>query len=331
MKRIFAIGLAILILGGGTYAAYRWWGSREGSPKYTTVQVAKDDIRQTVLATGIVQPQNRLEIKPPIAGRAETILVKEGEEVRKGHILAWLSSTERAALLDAARAKGKEELAHWKEIYKPTPLVAPISGLIIARKVEPGQTVTANEAVLVMSDRLIVKAQVDETDVGQVKVGQKARITLDAYPNEKIFAEVDHIAFEAKTVNNVTTYEVEVVPKHIPEVMKSGMTANVNFVVNSKESVLVLPADAIRQEGKESYVLLPDTAATGAPGKQTVETGISDGRRIEIVSGLKEGDSVLIAAREFKLKEGRGKDNPLNPFGAGKRRQGGAGGGKGSH
>src|SRR6185436_13241208 len=101
-----------------------------------------------------------------------------GDWVKKGQILAWLSSSERAALLDAARARGPEEVKKWEELYKPTPMLAPIAGTLIARNFEPGQGVNASDGVLVLSDRLIVRANVDETDIAQLRVGQAARLTL---------------------------------------------------------------------------------------------------------------------------------------------------------
>ena len=114
-------------------------------------------LKTFISCAGIVLPKNRLEIKPPVNGRIESILVREGDKVKTGQILAWMSSTERAALLDAARGKGEEALKYWEEIYKPIPLNAPIDGDVIVAKTQPGQTVTSSDAVVVLSDRLIVR------------------------------------------------------------------------------------------------------------------------------------------------------------------------------
>jgi len=291
---------AVLAAGVGGWMA---WGPRSGgprngkSPEYQQVPVQRGDLKVTVQATGVVQPQNRLEIKPPIAGRVEEVLVKEGEPVKKGKVLAWMSSTERAALLDAARAKGPESLAHWEEIYKPAPLIAPLDGTIIGRKVEPGQTVTAQDAVFVLSDRLIILAQVDETDIGQIRLRQGAEVALDAYPEQKITASVDQIGYEAKTVNNVTIYEVDVLPREVPEVMRSGMTANVTFVIEEKQGVLRVPAEAVRREQGQASVRIAGRPGGSAPEAKPVETGITDGKWVEVVSGLSEGDSVLVRSK----------------------------------
>lgn len=233
-NKALTVGL-IILLGLGTLIFYGVKKqSKSSEESYREVAVQRSDLEVTILSTGTVQPQNRLEIKPPVAGRIERVLVKEGQKVRVGQILAWMSSTERAALLDAARAQGADEIKKWEELYKPTPILAPLSGIVILKNVEPGQTFTTTDAVFALSDRLTVKAQVDETDIAEIKVKQTAIVTLDAYPDQKIPAVVDQIAFEAKTVSNVTTYIVDVVPDSEPEFMRSGMTANIKFFVKSK-------------------------------------------------------------------------------------------------
>lgn len=313
-KKWWVIGAVALIAG---FFIWRGTRAKETGPVFRAAQVSRTDVRVAILATGLVQPQNRLEIKPPIAGRAETIAVREGQAVKKGQVLAWMSSTERAALLDAARAKGAEELAHWEDLYKPTPLVAPLNGVVIHRNVEPGQTVTSADPVIVMSDRLIVKAQVDETDIARVKLGQAARITLDAYPDQPIAAQVGHIAFEAKTVNNVTVYEVEVVPAKVPDAMRSGMTANVNFLVQEAKDALTVPAEAVREVKGEKRVFVPAGKKREA---RAVETGLSDGKNVVILSGLAEGDAILVPTVTLPGKSGGQARNPFAPGGAQQRR-----------
>ncbi|MBS1962898.1 MAG: efflux RND transporter periplasmic adaptor subunit [Bdellovibrionales bacterium] len=303
MKNKWIWIVLILALGGGGFA---YWRTRDSeSVTYREVKVHKGDLELSILSTGTVQPENRLEIKPPIAGRIEKVLVDEGKVVRKGQILAWMSSTERAAMLDAARAKGKEETKRWEEMYQPTPILAPINGMIILRNIESGQTITNTDAVLVMSDRLTVKAQVDETDLAQIKLKQDATIVLDAYPSEKIPAVVDQIAYEAKTVNNVTTYLVDVLPVKAPEMMRSGMTANVNFATESRKDALLVSTEAVRTgEGKPNVLV---RGPSGEPTEREISIGLSDGKRTEVTEGLAEGDVVLIA-------QAKAKEKGVNPF-----------------
>src|SRR6185369_1195320 len=91
---------------------------RRAAGETRVVQVTQGPIERTIETTGEVTPLNRVEIKPPISGRIEKLLVDEGDKVRHGQILAWMSSSDRAAILDAARAKGSNEEKKWQEAYK---------------------------------------------------------------------------------------------------------------------------------------------------------------------------------------------------------------------
>ena len=287
---------------------------RSEETQVTEISPVYGSIETLISTTGTVKPQNRLEIKPPIAGRIEKVLVMEGQKVKAGEILALMSSTERAALLDAAYLEG-EEVEYWKQVYKATPLIAAIDGEVIVRSVEPGQTVTTSDAVVVLSDRLIVKAQFDETDIAKVKLGQTAFIGLDAYPKVKVKAKVDHIAYESQIVNNVTIYEVDVLPETTPEVFRSGMSANVEIVEKSKENALLLPLEAIQRDQEGNFVFL-NKGNGKPPVKQRVSLGISDETNVEVTSGIGPQDKIIIQMEKYRLpKDMPSGGNPFMPSG----------------
>jgi macrolide-specific efflux system membrane fusion protein len=313
MNRKTIVVAAVIVIAVTIAGWFGWRALRPAAVSYTEQTVTRGAIRVTILSTGTVQPENRLEIKAPVAGRAEQVLVQEGARVRKGQVLAWVSSTERAALLDAARARGAEELAHWEQLYRATPVMAPIDGTIILRQIEAGQTFTTQDALLVLSDRLTVKAQVDETDIARVRLKQKADIILDAYSEVTIPARVDRIAFEATTVSNVTTYIVDVLPVKTPDFMRAGMTANVGFVVAEKADVLLLPTRAVIHRNGNTLVRVPSTRKGAPPREVEIRTGITDGKTIEVVAGLSEGDTVLSAQATAGSKRSNGF-NPFSPF-----------------
>jgi len=316
MKKIILIACALLII-AVVVAAFRFNMRREKETDYSSIKVERKDVKLIVATTGTVTPQNRVEIKPPISGRIEELNVDEGVAVKKGQVLGFLSSTDRAALLDAARSKGKAELERWEKLYRPMPIIAPVNGDIIARSVEPGQTVTANDIMFVIADRLIVQAQIDETDIGRVKQGQPAELTLDAYPANTITGTVDQIAYEAQAVNNVTMYMVDILLDHTPPFMRSGMTANILLVTKFAKNVLTLPVAAVLTKGKDTVVWRNDPGG----GKNIIHTkvrvGINDGKKIEIVSGLNEGDQVL--APTTRMPEA--KKTSINPFSPIRRRR----------
>ena len=323
-KKLWIWTVVVLIAAGGGYAT--WRAKQADVVTYRDLNVKRGDLDVSILSTGTVQPENRLEIKAPIAGRIERVLTDEGRKVKKGQVLAWMSSTERAAMLDAAAAKGPAETKRWEEMYQPTPILAPLNGMIILRGIEAGQTITNTDAVLVMSDRLTVKAQVDETDLAKIKLKQTAMIVLDAYANEKILATVDQIAYEAKTVNNVTTYLVDVLPRVAPEFMRSGMTANVSFQTESRKDVFILSTEAIRSGDTKPTVLVkgPD----GLPVEREITLGLTDGKRTEITDGLTEADVVMVALPKAK---GAAGVNPFMPKGPPKKSSTAAAGGGGGH
>lgn len=272
--------------------------------------VTEGKIQQSVSATGNVQPQNRLEIKPPVGGRIEKILVQEGQIVKTGDILAMMSSTERAALLDAARLQNGD-LSRWEDVYKPTAVIAPIDGEVIVKAVNPGQTVTPTDSVIVLSDRLIVQAQVDETDIGRIKLGQEASITLDAYPDIFVKGKVNHIYYESKLVSNVIIYAVDILPETVPEVFRSGMSANVQIIEQVKENILILPKEAVKKrDGKNSVLVKRGGSSKG--DSQDIEVGVSDDSSIEIMSGLKAGDVVINYTRKA-LKKSGSSSSPFMP------------------
>lgn len=271
------------------------------------------NIRLAVTTTGVVEPQNRLEIKPSINGRIEEILVKEGSVVKKGDVLAWMSSTERAALVDAAASQGERTRQYWEDVYKKTPIISPIKGKVIVRSFEPGQTITTSEPLLVLSDLLIISAQFDETDIGRVKIGQKAIIILDAYPKNKIKAMVKHIAYESQLVNNVTIYDVDIVPQEVPEFFRSGMSANVEVIEKFLREVILIPVRAIRDEDGNRFVMIKKKQGNGIEKRQ-IQVGLTDTSNAEVLSGLSISDIVIVKDQKyFPIKRREAGTNPFMP------------------
>lgn len=290
------------------------WRMNRSEPKtYVDYKVGRGNLEITTVSTATVLPRNRLEIKPPVAGRIEEVLIREGEKVKKGQIIAWMSSTERAALLDAARSQDENEVKKWEALYRPTPIIAPLDGEMIKRSIESGQTVTNGDAILVMSDKLIFKAQVDETDMALIRLKQKASVILDAFPGEKIPAIVEHIAFESVTTNNVTTYPIDVLPKNDSKFMRAGMTANVTFSVEEKENVIIVPVEFISYTGERPSVLKKVPSSIGYSIVNTpVKLGLTDGQNTEIEEGLTDDDVIFtekLDAHEQKSNRAFGQPN----------------------
>ncbi len=289
------IVLAMIGFGGAGWYAYAWYAAR---PLYTYVEAVRGPMRVTLRESALVAPEHRLTITPPIPGRMDTILVANGEAVRQGQILAWISSTSRAALMDAARAQGGKELKYWEDIFKPAPLVAPLDGHIISTAVVPGQVVVTAQTVFTMSDHLIIQAFLDETDLAEASLGQHVDITFDSFPDlPPLTGTVHEIAFDATTVNNVTTYQVNIYLDKTPAYVRSGISANVYLLISDRKDVLKIPTDAISPEGTVMVAQGSDQPLE----ERKIEVGETDGEWTEVKSGLVEGD--WLARRVFDLKK----------------------------
>ncbi len=316
MKKVFfLIVVMVLIVGGVGYIVHRRKAnSRAKSTQQEVYEVHRGNLEVKVLATGAIKPYTRVEVKSPTNGRVDQVLVDEGFHVKPGDILAWISNEDRVALLDVARAMLDEaqkteddsiikeaqksyEIA--QRAYKPIPVTNSISGEVIARSCEPGQNVSTQTTLFVISDRLTASVSVDETDIGKIKLGQFATIIVDAFPEEKVLGRVIKIAKEAATVSDVVVYAVIVDPLKVPEHWRSGMTANVEFLVFKKEGVLLIPTKSVKQRGSQKYVI---TIHNKRQEERLIETGSTDGRNIEVISGLKEGDKVVISQNVFSSK-----------------------------
>ncbi len=312
-KKTWIISIIVLIV----LALAGWFflvKNKEGKVVYKETTVTRGDLIIRIQSSGTVSPQNRLEIKPPVAGRIEDVLVNEGDIVNKGTILAWISSTERAALLDAVRAQGASELKRWEGLYKPTPVVAPIKGTVILRSVEPGQSFLNTESIFTMADRLTVKAQVDETDIAKVKIGLPVTITLDAYASKPVNGKVVHVAYDATLTNNVTTYIVDVLPDEVPDFMRSGMTASVDIEVDHKDGVLMLPLTSLITTNEGTRVKVKQGEEIS---EIDIQLGSDNGKQAEIVSGILEGEVVLTEDTSLGAKKKGG--SLFMPTGGGRR------------
>lgn len=310
MKRLLWWMIFLIIIGSGIglyFFRFKKVNGRSSTKPVYNVEIAqRGNIEVKVLATGTIQPYTRVEIRPPIAGRLEEVFFDERAYVKAGAVLARLSSDERISLIDAARAqlesalKSKDEkaiadakraLEVAERAYKPILITAPISGEIIKRNCQPGQNVYVSDILFVIADRLVASVEVDEADIAKIDLGFQATITLDAYPNEPLVGRVAKISREGRNSSGVVVYDVLVEVDKVPRYWSSGMTANAEFLIIKRDSVLVLRKDLINSfDGKSFVTVLVD----GKPQRRLVQTGVSDGTKVEIVSGVAEGDSIVV-------------------------------------
>lgn len=193
---------------------------------------------------------------------------------------------------------------------------SPVSGTVIDRQVDAGQTVAASlqTPTLFRIGKDLTRMQIDttvaEADIGLIKLGQSVEFRVDAYPDEAFTGHVEQIRLNAKTEQNVVTYNV-VVSVANPELkMLPGMTANIKVKIQTRENVLMVPAAALRFRPQD----MDKKDGAGAKGKKkgggaavyklvngelarvTVKPGVSDQKFTEVLQGdLKPGDELVVA------------------------------------
>lgn len=304
MKKLWIGIIVVIVVLAGFFFMWKRKAGSLNQPRYETVKVERGNIEVKVLSTGTVQPYTRVEIRSPVRGRIDKVEVDEGDIVKEGNILAWISSEDRIALLDAARStletaqKEKDEettkeaeMAYEvaNKAYKPVPLTTSISGEVIKRSCEPGQNVSLESILFVLSDRLVAKVEVDEADIGKISLGEEAWVVLDAFPDERVKAKVTKISREGRIVSDVVIYDVVVNPLKVPPYWASGMTANVEFITERKSDILMIPKSAVKERGGRKFVMVLDEK----PSPRRIETGITDGRMTEVTKGLREGETII--------------------------------------
>lgn len=222
-------------------------------------------------------------------------------------------------------------------------ITSPINGVVISVEVEEGQTVAASmttPTLFIIAENLVdmqVVANIDEADIGQVSEGQKVEFTVDAYPNDKFTGVVRQVRLEPTTTSNVVTYEVIVDAKNPDLKLKPGLTANISVMTLYKDSIMTIPSKALKFQMDAS--LLPPNmktvAADSVDAKATtvwvikgrdlaeqrvIKTGVSNGSRIEVLSGLEEGDKVIVSTMETAgmdpkaMPAGGAPDQKNSPF-----------------
>jgi HlyD family secretion protein len=236
------------------------------------------------------------------------------EDAQKNYELALNKqnvSKAQATVLKAkiAQARGQlgQDRANLKQLEEQlsyTDIQSPIDGVVLSRDVEMGDAVSSilvlgSSATLVMTlgdtSSVYVKGKVDESDIGKVYLGQPARIKVESFKDKTFNGVVTKISPMGVEKDNVTTFEVRVSINNPGGELKAEMTANAEIILEEHKSVLQIPEGAIiYDKDKKASVEVPDTSAKDGKKKIAVNIGISNGAKTELLSGLKEGDQVVL-------------------------------------
>ncbi|MCE5324296.1 efflux RND transporter periplasmic adaptor subunit [bacterium] len=225
------------------------------------------------------------------------------EEVRA----TYHTEAVKAADITQAEADVKSAEASLEQAQKNvnyTTITAPCSGVVVTKYVEIGSIVTGAKSSAIASgsgvtlfevadvSKMNATVDIDETDISQINLHQSVNITVDAYPDEVFKGTVTKIAPQTTTTNNVTTIPVTVEISSTDSRLKPGMNTTCDFITASKEDVLVIPNGALKGSNSQSIVMV---IKDGAPTPRKIKTGLSGDESTEVISGLKEGEQVVVS------------------------------------
>ncbi len=233
-------------------------------------------------------------------------------------------------------AQSEAELSSAQLDLDRTRILAPTSGVVINKLVEPGTTVAASFQtpnlfeIAADTSRMQVEASVDEADIGQVRVEQLVRFTVDSYPDDTFVAKVGQIRKSATEEQNVVSYLVILDVDNKEGKLLTGMTANVEIVTGTKANVLRVPAPAIRfrprkddrpdedKDAAKSDAKKSDKKRTAniwiasddpyEPVRRTVTIGLAGEDFVEILKGVKEKEKVLVRSKNLENEDDEDED-----------------------
>ena len=349
MKWKILIAAVLIIGAAAGYYFYNQKIVAETVKTYETSKVMRMDLIKTVSATGTVQPRDSVEVSGKVTARIKEILVEENDHVTEGQVVAILDGKDFEAKLDQAnftltnarqklerterlynigakslqelqdaqyeydRAKSAVELA--EDDVNQTDITAPMDGIVVGEPKTPGTMAVqgnANPTVIMriadLSEKL-VKAKVDETDIGSVRVGERAIFTVDAYPNKIFDAEVTKISqtdtanswdtnsstSSSSSSNAVIYYYVTFAAPDNENLLLPAMTARLDIVVGYVHDALCVPIAALKADAQGSYVerITKDAQGKDVSEKVYITVGLYGEESVEVTGGdLQPGDDV---------------------------------------
>jgi len=297
------------------------------------VKAERSDLLSIVSATGTIKPVNIVDISSKITAQIKEMKVKENDMVKAGQVLVVLEDTGLQAQVIQAKERLNNAAANYERIKRlktvgalsdqqldnarmdyniaqagydevvsklnESVITSPIDGVVIGKPLPAGQTVAqgVNNPMVILTvadmSKMQIEALVDESDIGNIVVGQKATFTVDAYPDQKFNGVVSGISQKATVQQNVIYYTVIIDVNDAKNLLKPSMTARVDIAVKESKNALSLPLSAVRSDKDSKYVVVMNKE--GQTENIPVTTGIMAEDRVEILSGLNEGDMVVIA------------------------------------
>jgi len=279
-----------------------------GNVKDVLVSVG-DSVQEGQTVAIIDQNAEVKEVKAKTSGVVSVLNTKTGNWIEDGDVVLTLTANQdlrdqiaKQKLDIESTKKSILDLNEKQEV--PESIYAPFDGEVtVAEETAVGSAININSVLGTITNfsEFKLALSIDELDVPKVKIGQKVEITANAYPGEKFYGEVIKIDSQGKSTNGVSTFGVEVSIKD-PKQLKAGMTATAKILVSKQENAVLVPVEAVETKSGKKVV----TIQTNEASKEVeVTTGLNNENYIEIVSGVKEGENVVLPVTSIQT------DNPI--------------------
>jgi RND family efflux transporter MFP subunit len=310
--------------GGGRGPGGRGGGG--GPPPVETAAVETGSIAREIEVSGTVEPLRSVGVNAQASGALVTVNAEEGDFVQRGAVMARLDARELEAQVASSRANwevARDAFARAQQLRDRQVITqaefdaaraaeaaarasldqartrvgymvvrAPASGVVTEKVVEVGAVVGAQTKLFTIAEvsTLVTRVGVSELDVGSLRTGQGARVMLDAYPGQRFEGRIRRIFPSADPATRLVPVEVALTGE-AAQAARPGFLARVAFALGAREGVLLVPASSVvGQAGAQQVFVVVD----GKAERRTVETGLSSEGRVEVVSGLREGEAVVV-------------------------------------
>ncbi len=218
----------------------------------------------------------------------------------------------------------KSNLESIEEDLKKTEIYSPISGVIISADKEEGEAISgtnsAAQATTIMTvadlSQMVVEVSINEVDIGKLKLGQRARIVLDAFPEQRFKGKVISVAPSSEITEGIVTYLVKVKVDKPKSFLKPGMSAEAEISTAKREDVLLVPQSALREKDGKSYLQVKRGKGFNPV---EVKVGLITEEFAEITTGVKEGEEILLGEKGLQPSIEQG--GSIMPFGRMHRRR----------
>ncbi len=225
-----------------------------------------------------------------------------------------LPKEEDVEIAKSAVTQAEADLKSIEKDIRSATITAPFSGTVLKIDVEQGETILAEETLAVVADLSTMKVivPVNEADIVKVRPGQKAQVSLDAFPGQIFEGTVVSTSQYGKTEENVVTYDTIIHLDNSQGLLRSNMTADATIIIQERENTLLVPLNALQEEEGKTFVLVKRGEKEN-PEKRQVKVGIRSDTFAEIEEGVKKGEEILITLGSGESSKTSTSQQPVGP------------------